>query len=131
MKNGQLKVWWIPQVPMKALTVLVDNLGQAKMLLDTLAEYDLFQFRNNVKPDYSNAGGLQIWDETLDAGEDNEKWTDWFIDGYYDNLDEYIEDNPEKVFGKDCDDIMLNQGNERFMSVEDLNRFRTKKNKED
>ena len=68
-KEGDLRVWWIPQIPMKAFTVRVESLSQAKFLLRTLADYDKFQFENRVKPDYSNAGGLQEFD-----GSD---WFDW------------------------------------------------------
>lgn len=59
-KHGQLKVWWIPQIPMKAFEVEVETLVEAKLLLDTLAKYDLFQFENRIKPDYANAGGLVV-----------------------------------------------------------------------
>lgn len=65
----KLKVWWIPQVPMKPFEVPVKTLTEARLLLDALAEYDKFQLRNNIKPDYSNAGGLWI----LEEGE----WVDW------------------------------------------------------
>jgi len=68
-QNGDLQVWWIPQVPMKAFTVLVTSISEAKKILEVLANYDLFQFNNNVKPDYSNAGGLCIWED--------EEWIDW------------------------------------------------------
>ena len=63
-KTGSLKVWWIPQVPMKAFEVNVANVVEGKLLLDALAEYDLFQFKSKVKPDYSNAGGLVVFDGT-------------------------------------------------------------------
>lgn len=69
-KQGDLSVWWIPQVPMKAFRVPVRNIREAKLLLETLAEYDIFQFENNVKPDYANAGGLNVWE----GGE----WTEWY-----------------------------------------------------
>ncbi len=64
-----LRVWWIPQVPMKAFRVDVKTLDEAKLLLDTLAKYDLFQFENNIKPDYANTGGLEVF-------EDGE-WLEW------------------------------------------------------
>jgi hypothetical protein len=69
-KNGDLEVWWIPQVPMKAFRKRVADLAQAKLLLEALADYDLFQYENNVKGDYANVGGLQIF-------EDGE-WSDWY-----------------------------------------------------
>lgn len=71
-KNGDLQVWHIPQVPMKPFIVPVANLVEAKLLLDTLAQYDIFQFENRIKPDYCNAGGLSVF-------EDGE-WTDWWDD---------------------------------------------------
>jgi len=53
------RVWWIPQIPMKGFFVDVDSIEQGNWLCGVLAEYDMFQFENNVKPDYSNAGGVQ------------------------------------------------------------------------
>jgi len=91
IKNGQLKVWWIPQVPMKSFDVFVDNLKEAKLVLDVLALYDDFQFKNNIKPDYSNAGGLVIWDDGLDADEEGEKWTDWHDEESGMDFDEYCD----------------------------------------
>ena len=68
-KDGDLKVWWIPQIPGKPFEVLVANIGEAQRLLKVLADYDIFQFENKIKPDYCNAGGLLVH-------EDGE-WTDW------------------------------------------------------
>lgn len=67
--EGDLQVWWVPQVPMPSFTVPVKGIEQAMFLLDTLANYDIFQFDNNVKGDYCNAGGLNIWE----SGE----WCEW------------------------------------------------------
>lgn len=52
--------------------VEVDNLVEAKKLLDTLAEYDKFQLENRIKPDYSNLGGLDVYEQ----GE----WVEWCDD---------------------------------------------------
>lgn len=57
---------------MKAFTVPVRTIREAKLLLAALADYDTFQFENNIKPDYCNAGGLSV----LEDGE----WTDWSDD---------------------------------------------------
>jgi hypothetical protein len=58
-----------------------------------LAAYDLFQLKNNIKPDYCNAGGVQIFDE-----EEND-WVNWEYeteDDYYDDVEKYCEDvSPE------------------------------------
>ncbi len=59
----KLQVWWIPQVPTSPFNVPVDSVEMAIKILDTLAEYDKFQLDNNIKPDYSNAGGLNVWED--------------------------------------------------------------------
>lgn len=74
---SKLQVWWIPQVPMKSFNVEVDSVEEAAKILTVLADYDLFQFENNIKPDYCNAGGLCVWDEDAD-GEGNPGWVDWY-----------------------------------------------------
>lgn len=61
-KLGDLRVWWIPQIPMKPFLVPVDSYAVARKITKTLAAYDLFQFENKVKPDYSNAGGVEYFD---------------------------------------------------------------------
>lgn len=61
--EGDLKVWWVPQVPMKAFEVDVASVEEAAKLLNVLADYDAFQFENNVKPDYCNAGGLMRYED--------------------------------------------------------------------
>jgi len=81
-KEGDLKVWWIPQIPGKPFEYPVKTIVEAKKLLDVLAQYDLFQFHHKIKPDYSNAGGLQVF-------EDGE-WIDWSNEDGYD-IDEVDE----------------------------------------
>lgn len=75
-KEGDLRVWWIPQVPMQPFEIVVDSPKEAKKLLDILGKYDEFQFEHKIKPDYSNAGGLVIYDLNSD-GEGNPGWCDW------------------------------------------------------
>ena len=70
--EGDLKVWHIPQVPMKWFEVPVDSPEEAIKILDALAHYDIFQFENNIKPDYCNAQGLLVFDD----GE----WLEWCND---------------------------------------------------
>lgn len=69
---SKLRVWHIPQVPMKAFHVDVGTPEEAIKVLDILADYDLFQFENRVKPDYCNAQGLEEWDEQ-EGG-----WCEWY-----------------------------------------------------
>ena len=68
-KSGALRVWHIPQVPGKPFHVEVKDTQEALKVLGVLAHYDLFQFRHNIKPDYANAQGLEVF-------EDGE-WIEW------------------------------------------------------
>ena len=80
----KLRVWWIPQIPMETpFYVDVKDEFQANLMLNTLAEYDSYQFENKVKPDYSNVGGLEMFKD----GE----WCDWCNEDY-DDFDEYREE---------------------------------------
>jgi hypothetical protein len=47
----------------------VPTVEAAKLLCDALARYDLFQYENKVKPDYSNAGGASWRHPELTGGE--------------------------------------------------------------
>lgn len=75
-----------PQVPCKPFIVKVKNLKEAKFVSDTLANYDLFQYENRIKPDYANATVVEQWDE------DEQEWVSWFDEETgIDNIDEYFE----------------------------------------
>lgn len=74
---SKLRIYWIPQVPMTAFNVEVKTLREARLLLRTLAEYDLFQFTHRVKGDYANAGGLTEFDPDDDHDGPNGSWCDW------------------------------------------------------
>jgi hypothetical protein len=80
-----LRVWWIPQVPMSdPFVVKVESPEEGARVIEMLAMYDMYQYENRIKPDYSNAGGLVYFDEVAD------EWLDWYSeDG--EELDEYIE----------------------------------------
>jgi hypothetical protein len=75
-KQGDLKVWHIPQIPGKSFEVAVNNIEEAKIILNILADYDIFQYENNIKPDYCNLQGLIVYDEDAD-GDGNSDWVDW------------------------------------------------------
>ena len=68
-KGAEFRVWWTPQLPMKAFLYPVPDYANGKMLTDALAQYDLFQFEHHVKPDYCNAGGIQWRHPTMTDGE--------------------------------------------------------------
>lgn len=92
---SKFRVWHIPQIPGKEFLVEVPTVEEGVRLMNALADYDLFQFENNIKPDYCNMNGLQVWDEGL-TEEDmaemelTDKWVDWYNDEY-DDPREYIE----------------------------------------
>lgn len=72
----KLQVWWMPQVPMKEhFTVEVATVEEGVKVMNILADYDLFLRDNKIRPDYSNAGGLNQWDE--DNGDGVPGWVDW------------------------------------------------------
>ncbi|MCY9738150.1 hypothetical protein M5X17_31145 [Paenibacillus alvei] len=84
--NKKLRVSHFPQVPCKPFQVEVKNLEEAKLISDTLALYDLFQYENKIKPDYANATVVEQWDEK------DEAWTSWFDEATgIDDIDEYFE----------------------------------------
>lgn len=62
-RESDVRVWWIPQVPMEAFRVYVPTLAEALRLTETLARYDAFQFEHRVKPDYSNVGGIEVFED--------------------------------------------------------------------
>lgn len=82
--KGDLRVWWIPQVPGTAFRVAVPSAEEGARLLRALAAYDLFQLEHQIKPDFSNAGGL----EEFDGGE----WCDWMDpEGEFDDVLEWYD----------------------------------------
>ncbi len=70
--EGALRVWHIPQIPCKPFHVAVTSPREAALMLRVLADYDLFQLEQRIKPDYSNAQGLEVF-------EDGE-WCEWCDD---------------------------------------------------
>jgi hypothetical protein len=77
-QHKDLKVWHIPQIPLrdgvKPFEVPVRSVVEGKFLMDVLSQYDMYQLATNIKPDFSNACGLMIYD----AGEG--EWNDWYDD---------------------------------------------------
>lgn len=70
--TGDLRVWHIPQIPGEPFHVRVDDLARAKLVLRTLADYDLFQHAHRIKPDYANAQGLEVFEDG--------DWCEWIND---------------------------------------------------
>lgn len=68
--EGDLRVWYIPQVPMKAFFVPVPDLLTGALVLEALQQFSLFEYENRVKPDYSDAGGIVRWETDGEGGFD-------------------------------------------------------------
>lgn len=69
--HKKFKVWYIPQVPMQPFEVECETAEQAQDALDLITNFSIFEFENKVKPDYSDAGGVEKWDET------DQEWFDY------------------------------------------------------
>ena len=67
----RFRAWYVAKMPMKAFTVETTNAIDAEKILDVLEDFSLFEIQNNVKPDYAEAGGIDIWDEEY------QEWTDY------------------------------------------------------
>ena len=90
----QLRVWWIPQVPGSPFYADVTSVQEGVLLMNTLARYDMFQYENNIKPDYANAGGLQEFDTEDKTDGPLGSWNDWFFEEgaeYFDDPEDYLE----------------------------------------
>ena len=91
-KIGDLRVWWVPQIPMtKQFTVDVSDVAEGVKIMAVLADYDVFQFDNRIKPDFCNAGGIDRWCDDLD-GDGTPGWECWYDEesGEYDPV-EFLE----------------------------------------
>lgn len=94
---NKMRVWWNPQVGADATFYIpVQTVEEAKKVMDLLAAYDCFQFNHNIKPDYCNVGGLEVWDE------EEQEWLDWEYnndddDEYCDDVDEYCEEKSSQA----------------------------------
>ena len=58
-------------MPMDRFFVPVKSIAEGVKVMDVLAQYDMFQLENNIKPDYCNAGGIEIF-------EDENGWMNWY-----------------------------------------------------
>jgi hypothetical protein len=84
--NKKLRVSHFPQVPCKGFVVEVKNLEEAKLICDVLANYDLFQYENKIKPDYANMTYVEEYDEEECV------WISWSDDETgIDDINEYFE----------------------------------------
>lgn len=86
---AKLRVWHNCQVgAVGNFYVEVESIEQAWKTLNTLWDYDSFQYENNIKPDYCNASGLEYFDE------EEQEWCEWYDDDGLD-IKEHFEENEE------------------------------------
>lgn len=77
-KVGDLCVWHNPQVgAVSSFFYPVPNLETAKLVINMLADYDLWQYENRIKGDYANATGLIVYEGALEGEEDHDGWFEW------------------------------------------------------
>ena len=86
-KEGDLRVWHIPQVPGSPFTWNVSTPDEAVNILNLLGEYDNFEYEENIKPDYSNAGGLEVYE--------NGEWVEWYDEELGRDIQEYADAKQE------------------------------------
>lgn len=86
---AKLRVWHNCQIgAVENLYVEVESIEQAWKILNTLWNYDLFQYKNKIKPDYCNASGLEYFDE------EGQEWCEWYDDDGLD-IKEHFEERGE------------------------------------
>ena len=88
-KEIKMRIWHMPQVGVKNCTFKVDvkNTDEAALLLNTLWDYDNFQFEKRLKPDFSNTSGLEYWDD------EDQEWQEYYDDGI--DINEIINEREE------------------------------------
>jgi len=86
----KLRVSHFPQIPCTPFIVEVKSIEEAKKIFDVLANYDMFQYQNKIKPDYCNSTVLEYFDT-----EENE-WLEWHDEENDYTLDEYYRNVIEK-----------------------------------
>lgn len=100
MTNVKLRVTHMPQVGTRcpAFHIPVASVAEAKLIMDTIAAYDLFQLQHHIKPDFASCSCLEVWNP------ETQEWDGWeFETGpgcdeyqYFDDVDEYCaEYHPE------------------------------------
>ena len=71
MENAtRFKIFYIPQVPMPAFEREYEDFETAKEVLNAIINFSIFEFDNNVKPDYSDVAGISFWEEAEQDWED-------------------------------------------------------------
>lgn len=69
-KPTKFKIWYVHQCPGPSYEQEVETPELGQKILDAIYQVALYQFRNNMIPDYANAGGVVYLDE-------DGEWTDY------------------------------------------------------
>ena len=82
---NDLKIWWYPQIGGPRFEMRVQDVAEARIALNTLAKYDLFQRDSKIRSGFSNAGGLDVYDTDPDDDElpiekRRKCWLTWYND---------------------------------------------------
>lgn len=112
---GDLRVWWVPQVPMQPFYAPVRSPREARDMLEALSRYDQFQLENNIKPDFCNAGGLQTYE--ADDGCGSPGWSEWCDNDTGESIDE-IHEPPDLIATLRAERDALAQALQRIAAVE-------------
>lgn len=82
-KQGKFRVVHHPQIPGKGFKVIVDSLEEAIKLTEVFAYYDMFQFVEQIKPDYANTTYIERYVEYEEDGKTHSSWD--LVEEYYDD----------------------------------------------
>ncbi|WIW70926.1 hypothetical protein [Anaerosinus gibii] len=81
----KLRVCHVPPTACNPFIIDVANLKEAKKIMDTLAEYDKFQYENNLPQNSSSTSTLEEYSEC------EKKWIDWCDEeSGIDHIEEYF-----------------------------------------
>lgn len=72
----RFRISYIPQIPMPAFEREYSDFQTAKAVLNAVIRFSIFEFDNNVKPDYSDIALMDFWDEEYGDWEniDDKEW---------------------------------------------------------
>ena len=89
----KFRIWHVPQIPARNdadfFRKEVKSVNEAILILNLLWDYDNFQFERKIKPDFSNASGLEYWDEEF------EQWLE-YEDEFGNDIANIIEEKEEE-----------------------------------
>lgn len=83
-----LRVWHFSTLGAPVFHIPVSSVLEARKMLNLLAYYDAFMLQNELRGDYSNSGGLEVWNE------EDRDWEEWYSEDGEDIWD-YTDDDTE------------------------------------